>query len=1096
MCGGTIDTLRAWSILFGLSIAVGPAPALAQISNPVYANLYWEASGHTWDADIAAQASASTQGLGLAFMTTDMIDSVLRSALASHWTSGMAPYGVTQVNPVPLSFTIVPDALAASGVSACAGVTPNSSLYKDWDSAVSSFIGCALAAEPSLAAGNVVLNVFIPPWVGGDSSNDPCLRQGFGAYNDAVAGHSISVYPLEPNCGGSAFSSLTFLLGHETAETTTQQRLIADGCEGENQSGKRQTFQFLNNGFALNIGLSDYEQHGDGLAEVNIPDAGPANGNKPWNVCENSSGTVVDCNCIPQTSNAPSSAGAVTEVMACGAGRSMQIQAALGVALAVPPWDLPSAGNGYLGSLYFSALVLYDGPSGAWTAGGAHIVGDVIPVGTPWLQWSNGFFLMSGFGNSYGGSGNTAPPNTQIQLSLFDSAWGQPATLLDGTPLTVTAEEPNKILLDQSFADGVLPGKATVVIGAVYGSPTCGVSGHQVGRDGLMIGEAAVQITFSDRSMAPIYLTADEDGSFQASFTPVSAGPLTVIVTSGTASTQLVYQVYPTIASITPSVGLVTGGTPVTINGNGFVGGVLNNPTGVSFSAQAGAPGSAHATYGSVSPPSVINAQTPPSPLTTNHGVGAVDVSATILEATGQLLQSPSSVPYTYTLPYYPIASFQEGGNCVGGLMVLSAYDESLRPLSGGVLVRPNAATTAPLGDAFLGQALSVRARGIYYVQVDAGTVAGPVVPITVPSNLISYCLRLVWFPPTSYFGPESTQILNHTIVAGLPRWQGGDPAHGAFGLTLTVPVSSDVSNGLVAVIPTAAELQTLATSVTGTLINASGTQAKVQLAGTMFNLTARSQEGIFNPAQPEVFLPEPGVLTYVAPTNSSGPMTQYRVVHAMELSSGINWVDVTSTFGSNTLSANVTDEGWYALVAVTPAMALEQLPPPLTTCANGVCAACAANGFKTATAANCCSGQLASGACACLASGQACTSDQGCCSNWCANYVGGVGTCLPAPLQSTCQAGNVYCAEQPSQPCECAGQSASTVCGGNVCCSDAFGICPSGQADCCGGNTCVNGTCLISSGDGWCSQPQWTLAQQNASCTSGSCNTATGNCN
>ena len=658
----------------------------------------------------------------------------------------------------------------------------------------------------------------------------------------------------------------------------------------------------------------------------------------------------------------------------------------------------------------------------------------------------------------------------------------------------VTAEQPYSITLDPApeiFAD-----QSASISGYIFGSPTCGLPGHLVGNQGRAVGDAPVHITFTD-STSPQDVVSGKYGEFHASFMPLNSGAVTVTVTSGSAPAKsITYQIYPAITSIMPTVGLASGGTPVTINGNGFVGsGALNNPTGVAFSAQAGAPGSAIAVSGSVSPPNVINARTPLSPLTANNGVGTVDVSATITESGGQVLQSKSSVPYTYALPYYPIPSFQPGGNCIGGQMVLSAYDEALQPLSSGVLVRPNTPTNPPLGNAFLGQPVSVRARGTYYVQVDAGTVAGPVVPITVPSNLIFYCIPLVWFPPSSYFGPETPQIVSDVLVGGLAHWRGGNPAYGTFDLNLTVPIASEVSNGLVVVIPTAAELQTLATAK-NTLINGSGTPTKVQLVGTMFNLTARSQEGILNPAQPEVFLPEPGDLLYNAPNGSSGPMTQYRVMHAMELSHGLTWVDVTTSFGSRTLSASVIDEGWYALVSVTPAMALETLPAPLTACANGVCAACEANGFKTTTAANCCSNQLDAGACACIASGQACTSDQGCCSNWCSNYVGGVGTCLPAPLESSCQVGNFYCVEQPNQPCECAGQNASTVCSGNVCCSDAFGLCPNGQADCCGGNTCVNGTCLITSGDPLCNQSQWTPTQQNAACVSGSCNTATGNCN
>ena len=142
----------------------------------------------------------------------------------------------------------------------------------------------------------------------------------------------------------------------------------------------------------------------------------------------------------------------------------------------------------------------------------------------------------------------------------------------------------------------------------------------------------------------------------------------------------------------------------------------------------------------------------------------------------------------------------------------------------------------------------------------------------------------------------------------------------------------------------------------------------------------------------------------------------------------------------------------------------------------------------------SCCSGVGDAGHCVCHEPGAACWDNAMCCSNLCSGTNGRPGTCLQAPLQSACQQNQYYCSVAPAgQECECAGPPGVTACLGAKCCAIVFGACQA-QADCCGGNTCVDNLCLITSGDVLCSQ--WsTVAQDNESCASGHCDLETGRC-
>jgi hypothetical protein len=162
-------SLLAW-LLCGL-IALLPAPiGRAQdtgIPNPIYVDLYWEASASqsfspspafaptgTWDGDIAANALAQKDSdtlFVLLSMTKDNIDSWLQSALRSDWVTDLGPYGLTVplANPVPFSFEIVPDQQPTQ-FNLCAGATPTTA-----SGAISTSLSDWLANLTTSAIGNV-----------------------------------------------------------------------------------------------------------------------------------------------------------------------------------------------------------------------------------------------------------------------------------------------------------------------------------------------------------------------------------------------------------------------------------------------------------------------------------------------------------------------------------------------------------------------------------------------------------------------------------------------------------------------------------------------------------------------------------------------------------------------------------------------------------------------------------------------------------------------------------------------------------------------------------------------------------------------------
>ncbi len=776
----TKGSLAQLAGLLAALVTLGAArAALAQIPDPIYADLYWEASGHSWDGDIASyaasqQASGDAYWLDKALMTTDGIDSFVESMLESQWVADLAGYGVTSVTKAPWSFVLVPEAEA--GLAACSGVTPSSSLLSDFEANLAGFVNCAIAAQPQLGASNVVLNVFLPPWVAGGplGAGDPCSsgtqyggsssggNGGYFGYNELVDGHSIAVLPTEPTCQ-TGLTRLVWTISHEDAETTSQQRQIADVCEGLPGSGEPYvSLPFLSPILNTSSSLADYEQLTPGVTVNWMP---VSDGGSEPECIQN--GAQVACQCVPQVGSVPAM-NPPSGPVACGSGQNLIVQMQLDESASrnPPPWDLPNATNGYTGSLYVTAEV--QGPT-TWAAGGGHVVGLPNPVATPWLQWTSaGYLELDGFGSGYGGA-NVAPALSSIDLSVYDPVWGQlnAATLGGSAPPSVQAEPPASYSEVYAVPSGYAPWPMQ---GRLLGSSSCGMPGHTVGP--VPNGDTTVTLSVSGPTTGDIYpgsVVTDSGGYFNFDYLPGSPGMKIVEYTTPTLGPALTWDVTlvvgPEIDGISPPRGLVAGGNLATLTGKGLQGTLrvqfsYQGPSGQVDAPVVFATGNAAGTQATFRvPPSVL-----PAP-----GAGVEQVA--VYSENGA--QWSESLPYTYLQANTPYLTFRPAGGKVcypsNGNQVTAVVLDSFgnfdpnrqiafRPISPNITFAPTTIYNGGTTDAWF----SVTGSAPYdFTALATG------------GNAVEAALKDYWVPPPIVCHPESV---------GNPTPHGGHQAAAVYG--------------------------------------------------------------------------------------------------------------------------------------------------------------------------------------------------------------------------------------------------------------------------------------------------------------------------
>jgi len=615
----------AWFLVAVPSVGLGQP-----LEAPSYANLYWEASGHTWDSDVATYAGSQEDAgdpyyLQQASMTADGVDSMLRSALSSGWTLGWQTYGVVSVDPIPSDFTIIPDDHPT--IPECIGVTPSSTNLVDWLNNAGGFISCALAVlqqQQATPSASTVLNIFIPPWVT-LGPEDPCIDGGFSGLNFPSSGYSVAWLPTGFECEPYGLPELIDLLSHEDTEATmggdgggNAFRNVCDSCEGE-------SLDFLHAPYNEPYGiLATYDEYDGGITNECIPTSTPA-------------------------MNPPGAYGA------CGSGQNMVIQMELDSSRNPTPWDIgetQEVSDG--GSLYFATQTL---ATPSWMAGGEHVLGLPNPVIMQHLQWTSGGYVeMDGFGSGYGGT-NIAPPGSQTSLYAFDPVWGQlNETLGGGTPF-VMAEMPE--FFSDVYAARPIGSQyqAWNVQGFVFGSPSCGLPGHTVGP--APIGDAQIAIQGASGDTYPRDAGTIGSGLFFFQYTPNSPGKKFISFTApGGLEADAGIIVAPEIDAIIPNTGIAAGGQQVTITGRGLAATTL--PIRFSYLLPDGGGGVKTVNASNTSDTSVTF--TTPQSILPGSGIGTMQV---VVENAGQF---SDGYDFTYVVPGKPYLTFKPGGaNCYPG---------------------------------------------------------------------------------------------------------------------------------------------------------------------------------------------------------------------------------------------------------------------------------------------------------------------------------------------------------------------------------------------------------------------------------------------
>ena len=352
---------------------------------------------------------------------------------------------------------------------------------------------------------------------------------------------------------GTTDLGLTWIISHEVAETTASQSPegsninIADPCEHSATTELPFLGTLISEYIPSNetFSGSTVPATSGGQVCANNANVSWATGNQMCNDANNPTNAPVDCACFCEPTDAPAIGNPIVNF--CGAGGDMVLQARLDQLHSrnLPPWDLPSAANGYQGSLYLSVNV-----NGRWTAGGNHEAGFPNPVATPAIKWGLDesdlafeYVEVDGFGQGYTGeiTGAGAPgyfvqPGETIFLSAYDTAWGQLNSLPGPPPIAPagSAEPPFQFSLPVQVAQtGFSDYGGWTISGPVVGDPNCGATlGHTVGP--LPIANANVSIAPApgDTVVAANVMTSDPDGIYSFSYTPMSEGQKTVTLTA------------------------------------------------------------------------------------------------------------------------------------------------------------------------------------------------------------------------------------------------------------------------------------------------------------------------------------------------------------------------------------------------------------------------------------------------------------------------------------------------------------------------------------------------------------------------------------
>jgi hypothetical protein len=386
------------------------------IDNPVYVNVFWDASPAQWDADV-----------GTSGMTQERINAVTMALIKSDYFSQLAQYKVYTPTMLP---SITPP---------CQG-PPNS--MDAIEAVIKDVVSCVFGVNPALNNGNTIIVLFVPPQVAGGNY---CAPGGRSAKHDKF-GSPVEVVLESTNseCNYD-FARLIETTSHEMVEAATDplpasltgyKNRDPGGQFGEEIGDLCQNYQVV--GF-LGVG----EGSGTGVTEY-------------WS--DNANGCVVPFPLTPPKIN---------KVVPCGWGKDMSIM--LEGVFGAAPWDL-TAGTFNGQTLYLNLVV-----SGTdnWSAGNV-LNGDPVGLGPiTWkqagIEYPTDTIIIQGFGTNYGSNGRVVRPGDKLIVSVYSVKNGQAQTTVLSTP------SPMQVQFDPAPVLNV--GGSATVSGTVYAGSGCGIEG-------------------------------------------------------------------------------------------------------------------------------------------------------------------------------------------------------------------------------------------------------------------------------------------------------------------------------------------------------------------------------------------------------------------------------------------------------------------------------------------------------------------------------------------------------------------------------------------------------------------------------------------
>ncbi|HTK95998.1 MAG TPA: IPT/TIG domain-containing protein [Terriglobales bacterium] len=482
------------------------------IANPIFYNVYWDASLSQFDADV--------DSAGKPFLHHDHIDRLLESLVHSQYFGGLAQYSIASAT--------YGGSLATTGCLAAP-----STLDKARDD-LGALQFCLFQKYPWLQNDSIVLNVIVPPQIqpGGDICDGVNEKAEHGKYWTVVnSSDEVAFVPTVNPCATSLsdfFTSLT----HEMVEGITDPmsgsptgwKIDFDGEIGDLCNNQSQGF--------LYGGVTNY-----------------------W------SNFVSTC-----VTNLPQNINHVKTATACGSGQNMKI--VLSGNFGAVPWDLAAKKFGNQ-TLYAHASVTHGGlPWGAGNFEGLppdNGTPDVVNFGASGVSWSANTITLNGFDSHYG---QTMSNGATAKVSPGDTITVKLAIESEGQFMTTTVQAPAATQVLNLAVDPIKPdtwifvNKQADVTGTAADSNKCGgVEGATVS----LFGESGM--------VSPGSVPTDASGNFKASyFAPAIAGHQQVVANILNSKNQATADVpvHPVLTAVNPDLGPAKGGQSVTLTGDGF----------------------------------------------------------------------------------------------------------------------------------------------------------------------------------------------------------------------------------------------------------------------------------------------------------------------------------------------------------------------------------------------------------------------------------------------------------------------------------------------------------------------------------------------